>query len=129
MSRLAALAAMLLLAGCVTSGGEPPDVGSYKGQPSAPILAKLGPPESQEANATEAVYRWRTSVVQESTPVTTTRVSYATNIPSTVPVTTFEPQRQYCTLTLTVDSSGRVIDFVRDGSRQACSPLTNKLGL
>ena len=127
MSRLAALGAMLALAGCVTAGAEPPDVGNYKGQPSAPILAKLGPPQSQEATATEAIYRWRSSIVQESAPVTQTVVSYATLNPSTSTVTTFEPQRQYCSLTMTVDAAGRVIDFVRDGSRQACAPLTNRL--
>ena len=47
--------------------------------------------------------------------------------PAAVPVTTFQPQTQWCTLTLTVDAAGRVTDLARDGSRQACAPLTDKL--
>jgi hypothetical protein len=129
MTRAAALVGLLALAGCVTTAVEPPDVGRFKGQPSAPILARLGPPESQQATATGAVYRWRDSVLQESAPVTTSTVTYASGLPSTVPVTTFRPQTQSCTLTLTVDAAGRVVDFVREGSRQACAPLTDKLGV
>jgi len=128
MSRVAAVMVLLAVAGCVTAADAPPDVGAFKGRPAAPILAKLGPPESQASAGGGTVYRWRTSVVQESAPVTTNTVSYASGgLPTNVPVTTFQPQTEYCTLTLTVDAAGRVSDLVRDGSRQACSPLTDKL--
>lgn len=127
--RPVALVGLLVLTGCVTTAAEPPDVGRFKGQASAPILARLGPPASQEAAGTAVVYRWSTSVLQESAPVTTSTVNYASGLPSNVPVTTFRPQEQYCTLILTVDAAGRVADFVRDGSRQACAPLTDKLGV
>jgi hypothetical protein len=124
----AALLLLPMVAGCVTTAGEvPPDVGNYRGQASQPVLAKLGPPDSQEATATTAIYRWRTSVLQESAPVTTTTVIYSNGVPQTVPVQQFRPQTQYCTLEMTVDVSGRIVDFVRDGSRQACAPLTAKL--
>jgi hypothetical protein len=129
MIRPVALVGLLALTGCVTTATEPPDVGRFKGQPSAPILARLGPPDSQETAGSSAVYRWRTAILQESAPITTSTVTYASGLPATVPVTTFRPQEQYCTLTLTVDAAGRVTDFVRDGSRQACAPLTDKLGV
>ncbi len=126
--RPAALAVLLAATGCVTTADTPPDVGNFKGQASQPILAKLGPPDSQQSVAAGTVYRWRTSILQSSAPTTTTTVSYASGIaPTIVPVTTFEPETQYCTLILTVDATGRVTDFVRNGSRQACAPLTDKL--
>jgi len=131
--RRAALVVLLaamgwMTGGCVTTGNAPPDVGNFKGQAGQPILAKLGPPDSQASVGGGAVYRWRTSVLQNSAPTTTTTVSYASGgVPTVVPVTTFEPQTAYCTLILTVDGAGRVTDFVRDGSRQACAPLTDKL--
>jgi hypothetical protein len=129
MTRHVALVAVFALAGCVTTAVEPSDVGRFKGQPGAPILARLGPPDSRETVGNAAVYRWRTSVLQESAPVTTSTVTYGSGLPSNVPVTTFRPQEQYCTLVLTVDAAGRVTDFVRDGSRQACAPLIDKLGV
>jgi hypothetical protein len=126
--RRAALAVLFAVTGCVTTADAPPDVGNFKGKASQPILAKLGPPESQQSVGGGTVYRWRTSVVQESAPVTTNTVSYASGgLPTTVPVTAFQPQTQSCMLTMTVDAAGRVSDFVRDGSRQACAPLTDKL--
>jgi len=128
MMRALALLGLLAVTGCVTTADQAPTVGNYRGQPSAPIVARLGPPEAQEATATAAVYRWQTSILQESVPVTRTVVSYATNIPSTSDVTTFQPRRQYCSLTMTVDTAGRVTDFTRDGSLQACAPLLDKLG-
>lgn len=125
--RLAAFAALLAATGCVTTADPPPDVGTFKGQASQPILAKLGPPDSQQSVAGGTVHRWRTSILQGSAPTTTATVSYASGAPTIVPVTTFEPETQYCTLILTVDAAGRVTDFVRNGSRQACAPLTDKL--
>jgi len=126
--RLASLAILLVAAGCVTTADAPPDVGKFKGQASQPLIAKLGPPDSQTSGSGSTVYRWRTAVVQESAPVTTNTVSYASGgVPTTVPVTTFQPQTQHCTLTMTVDAAGRVTDLSRDGSRQACAPLTDKL--
>ena len=130
MIRCAALVALLaVVTGCVTTADAPPDVGNFKGRPSQPLLAKLGPPDSQESAGGGTVYRWRTSIVQESAPVTTTTANYSSGsgLPTNVPVTTFQPQTQRCTLSLTVDAAGRVTDLVRDGSRQACAPLTDKL--
>jgi hypothetical protein len=126
--RPAALAVLLAATGCVTTAEAPLDVGAFKGQAAQPILARLGPPDSQQGVAGGTVYRWRTSVLQGSAPTTTATVSYASGgAPTVVPVTTFEPEMQYCTLILTVDAAGRVTDFVRNGSRQACAPLTDKL--
>ena len=128
MIRAAALAVLLAATGCVTTADAPPDVGNFKGQPSQPILARLGPPDSQQGVGGGTVYRWRTSILQGSAPVTTTTVRYAASgAPTIVPITTFQPEPQYCTLTLAIDAAGRVSDFVRDGSRQACAPLTDKL--
>ena len=124
-----ALVALLAATGCVTTADAPPDVGNFKGQASQPLLAKLGPPDSRESAGGGTVYRWRTSIVQESAPVTTTTANYSSGsgLPTNVPVTTFQPQTQRCTLTMTVDAAGRVTDLARDGSRQACAPLTDKL--
>jgi hypothetical protein len=127
--RLAAVGALLAVAGCVTTTTETPEVGNFKGQPSAPIIARLGPPESQEATATTVTYRWGSAVREESAPVTMATVTYATGVPATVPVTTFQPRMEYCTLVLTADTAGRVTDLARQGNRQACAPLLDRLGL
>jgi hypothetical protein len=128
MIRVVALVALLVATGCVTTADAPPDLGGFKGQASQPILARLGPPESQESVGGGTVYRWRTSILQGSAPTTSTSVSYAASgAPVVVPVTTFEPETQRCTLILTVDAAGRVTDFTRNGSRQACAPLTDRL--
>lgn len=127
MIRGAALAVLLAATGCVTTATVPPDVANFKGQASQPLLAKLGPPGSQESVAGGTVYRWRTAVRQESAAVRTTAVQYSSGRPTTVDQTVFKPQTEVCTLTLTVDAAGRVSDFSRDGSRQACAPLLDRL--
>ena len=63
----------------------------------------------------------------ENVPVRGTRTTYESGLPVTVPTTTFEEQAQTCTLVLTVDAAGTVTDFSRNGSRQACAPLLDKL--
>ena len=68
----AALAILAAASGCVTTGTPPTDVGAFKGQRSEPVLARLGPPESQERTAAGTAYRWRTQVRQEAVPVRTT---------------------------------------------------------
>jgi hypothetical protein len=127
VSRLGVLAA-LLAAGCVTAASTPPDVGNFKGQASQALLAKLGPPESQESLAGGTLYRWRTEIRQESAPVQVTVVDYSSGQPMAHQETVFRPRTERCTLSLTVDPSGRVSDFTRDGSRQACAPLLHRLG-
>jgi hypothetical protein len=120
---------LALATGCVTTGPQPAEVGVAKGRPSQPILAKLGPPTTTQATADGTVYSWRTEVLQESAAVTTTRIDYSSGRPMPIEETTFQPQMQYCTLVLTTDRAGNVSDFSRDGSRQACAPLLDKLGM
>jgi hypothetical protein len=129
MTRVALLLAMMATAGCVTTASTPPDVGNFRGQASQPILAKLGPPESRDSVASGTVYRWRTAVRQESAAVRTTVVDYSSGRPMPQQETVFRPQTETCILTLTVDAAGRVSDFSRDGSRQACAPLLDRLEL
>jgi len=115
-------------AGCVTTGAAPADVEAFKGQRSEPVLARLGAPESQERTAAGTVYRWRAQVRQEAVPVRTTATSYESGLPMTVQRTTFGRETEVCTLVLLVDSAGAISDFSRNGSRQACAPLLDKLG-
>jgi hypothetical protein len=129
VSRIALLLVMIAATGCVTTGSTPPDVGNFKGQASQPILAKLGAPDSRESVAGGTLYRWRSSVRQESAPTQRTVVDYSSGQPMTHQETVFRPQTETCMLSLTVDASGRVSDFQRDGSRQACAPLLDQLGL
>jgi hypothetical protein len=129
VSRVAVLLVVLAAAGCVTTGSTPPDVGNFKGQASQPILAKLGPPESRDSVAGGTVYRWRSAVRQESAAVQITVVDYSSGRPMANQETVFRPQTETCTLSLTVDAAGRVSDFTRDGSRQACAPLLDQLGM
>ena len=123
----AALAILGAVAGCATTAATPPDVGNFTGQPSQPILDRLGPPDSQQASPVSTVYRWRAEVVQQSAPVRTTTTDYSSGRPQAVEETRFGPQVQFCTLVLVVDARGLVTDFTRDGSRQACAPLLDKL--
>ena len=114
-------------AGCVTTGATPPDVGAFKGQRGEPVLAKLGPPDSQERTAAGTVYRWHTQIRQEAVPVRTAVTTYESGLPVTTERTTFQRETELCTLLLVVDSAGVVRDFTRDGSRQACAPLLDRL--
>jgi hypothetical protein len=123
----ATLLILSVAAGCVTTGTAPADVDAFKGQRGAPLLAKLGKPDSQEATAAGTVYRWRTQVLQEAVPVRTATTDYSSGLPRTVETTTFQQERQSCTLVLVVDAAGMVSDFSRNGSRQACAPLLAKL--
>jgi hypothetical protein len=123
----AALVILWLAAGCVTTGATPPDVGAFKGQRSEPILAKLGPPESQERTAAGTVYRWRTQIRQEAVPVRGTVTTYESGLPTTMPRTTFQREIEVCTLVMVVDAAGVVRDFDRNGSRQACAALLDRL--
>lgn len=118
---------LALATGCVTTAPQPADVGIAQGRPSQPILAKLGKPDSVETTAAGTVYRWRTEVRQESAAVRTTTIDYSSGRPMPIDNTTFMQQTQYCTLVLVVDGAGVVSDFSRDGSRQACAPLLDKL--
>jgi hypothetical protein len=123
----AALLVLAASAGCVTTGATPPDVGNLQGRPSQPILAQLGPPASAEKAGAGMVYRWQTAVVQENMPVRTMTTDYSSGLPVQVEKTSFQAQRQFCTLVLSVDAAGIVTDFNRDGSRQACAPLLDRL--
>ena len=123
----ATLLILSVAAGCVTTGATPADVEAFKGQRGAPILAKLGKPDSQEGTAAGTVYRWRTSVRQEAVPVRTTTTDYSSGLPRTVETTSFTQEIQPCTLVMVVDGAGMVSDFSRNRSRQACAPLLAKL--
>jgi hypothetical protein len=114
-------------AACVTTGATPADVDAFNGQRSAPLLAKLGKPDSQERTAAGTVYRWRTEVRQESAPVRTTTTEYPSGRPVIMEGTTFMPETQSCTLVMIADAAGTVSSFTRNGSRQACAPLLTKL--
>ena len=123
----ATLLILSVAAGCVTTGAAPADVEAFKGQRGAPLLAKLGKPDSQEATSAGTVYRWRTSVRQEAVPVRTTTTDYSSGLPRTVETTSFAQETQSCTLVLVVDGAGMVSNFTRNGSRQACAPLLDRL--
>ena len=130
MTRIAATLLMVwLLPGCVTTSATPsdPPIEGFRGRPGQPIIARLGPPESTEKVGTTTVYRWRTFTKLENVPTRSSRTTYESGLPVTVPTTTFERQTQVCTLILTVDAAGTVTDFNRDGSRQACAPLLDRL--
>jgi hypothetical protein len=123
----ATLLILSVAAGCVTTGATPADVESFKGQRGEPVLAKLGKADSQDGTAAGTVYRWRTSVRQEAVPVRTATTDYSSGQPRTVETTSFTQETQSCTLVLAVDAAGMVSNFTRNGSRQACAPLLDKL--
>lgn len=127
MRAAAVLLALLIAAGCVTTGTTPTDVGNFKGQPSQPIVAKLGMPDTEERTASGTVYRWHSEVMQESAPVRTVVTDYSSGLPQQREETRFQPQTQHCTLTLVADGAGNVADFSRDGTLQACAPLLDRL--
>jgi hypothetical protein len=111
-----------------TQGGESPPP-QLKGQPVSGIVARLGPPDSQEQIDGRTAYVWTVQTRVPSTPVPSTRVSYAVGLPNTIDTLSYPdpPRRESCTLRAVVDGSGNVASTDWQGSNAGCYDAQQKL--
>jgi hypothetical protein len=119
---LAALATMA----CASVSAADQDLAKLKGQPVQPVIAKLGPPESQQQTGSGSTYAW-TLKTRVNTPTRTTTTDYAAGRPNTSETMTMVPQLLSCTLRLQVDAAGIIGGVEQDGSFQACGAFADKL--
>jgi hypothetical protein len=106
---------------------QPKELLALKGQPIQPVLAKLGPPASQEPAANGATtYRWAiTSRVE--TPTRTTRMDYTMGQPNPVETVEIRPQSMTCNLRLVADTAGTISEVDPNGPFPACAAVVDKL--
>jgi hypothetical protein len=109
-------------------GGEspPPDL---KGRAVSTITARLGPPDSQQQIDGRMAYVWTVETRAPSTPVPSTRVSYAAGVPNTIDTLSYPdpPRRDSCTLRAFVDGAGNVSSTDWQGSNAGCYDAQRKL--
>jgi hypothetical protein len=127
MSRVAiCLLLMLALPTCAPAQSAPP---TLQGQPVAAILAKLGPPDSQQQIEGRTAYVWTVETRAPATPVPSTRVSYPTGRPNTIETLSYPdpPRMENCTLRAFVDGAGNVTSTDWQGSNAGCYDAQQKL--
>ena len=111
-----------------TQGGDslPPQL---TGQAVSGIVARLGPPDSQEQIDGRTAYVWTVESRVPATPVPSTRVTYATGIPNTIDTLSYPdpPRRETCTLRAFVDGAGNVTSTDWQGSNAGCYDAQQKL--
>ena len=112
----------------MTQGGESPPL-QLKGQPVSGIVARLGPPDSQEQIYGHTAYVWTVETRAPATPVPSTRVSYAVGRPNTIETLTYPdpPRMERCTLRAFVDGAGNVTSTDWQGSNAGCYDAQQKL--
>jgi hypothetical protein len=116
----------LALPTCAPPQGAPP---TLAGQPVSAIVAKLGPPDSQQQIEGRTAYVWTVQTRVPATPVPSTRVSYAVGLPNTIDTLSYPdpPRRESCTLRAVVDGSGNVASTDWQGSNAGCYDAQQKL--
>ena len=127
MSRVAlCLFLALALPTCAPPQGGPP---TLAGQPVSAIVAKLGPPDSQQQIDGRLAYVWTVETRAPATPVPSTRVSYAAGVPNTIETMTYPdpPRMERCTLRAFVDGAGNVTATDWQGSNAGCYDAQQKL--
>ncbi|TAJ35063.1 MAG: hypothetical protein EPO67_05370 [Reyranella sp.] len=99
------------------------------GQKVSDLVAKLGPPGSQQQVDGRNVYTWESEIRAPLTPVPSTSVSYAAGRPNTVDTLALPMQgeREICVLRAVVDGAGTVLSSDWQGPRAACFALSRKL--
>jgi hypothetical protein len=118
-----------LVTACVTTqGGESPPP-QLKGQPLSGIVARLGPPDSQQQIDGRTAYVWTVEARAPATPVPSTRVSYPTGRPNTIETLSYPdpPRVESCTLRAFVDGAGNVTSTDWQGSNAGCYDVQQKL--
>jgi hypothetical protein len=116
----------LALPTCVPPQGAPP---TLAGQPVSAIVAKLGPPDSQQQIDGRTAYVWMVETRAPATPVPSTRVSYAAGLPNTIETVSYPdpPRMENCTLRAFVDAAANVTSIDWQGSRAGCYDAQQKL--
>ncbi len=117
---------VLTLPTCAQPQGAPP---TLRGQPVAAIVAKLGPPDSQQQIDGRTACVWTVETRAPATPVPSTRVSYAAGVPNKIDTLSYPdpPRQENCTLRAFVDGSGNAISTDRQGSNAGCHDAQHKL--
>jgi hypothetical protein len=126
-SRLPWLPLVLGVAACASVQSIDTSFESLKGRPLAMVLAKLGPPASQQASANGTATVW-TDRVQDDTPVPTQRMTFENGRATTVEVMARPepPIFRTCTLSVQSDAAGIVVAVDRNGTSAACAPMARK---
>jgi hypothetical protein len=127
VSRVAiCLLLVLTLPTCAQPQGAPP---TLQGQPVAAIVAKLGPPDTQQQIDGRTAYVWTVETRAPATPVPSTRVSYADGRPNTIETLSYPdpPRMERCTLRAFVDGAGNVTSTDWQGSNAGCHDAQQKL--
>lgn len=104
-----------------TQGSDSPPP-QFKGQPVSAIVARLGPPDSQQQIDGRTAYVWTVESRVPATPVPSTRVSYAAGVPNTIDTLSYPdpPRMERCTLRAFVDAAGDVTSTDWQGSNAGC---------
>jgi hypothetical protein len=120
--------AILAVAACGPVQSIDSDFAGLRGQPVAAVVAKLGPPESQQPAANGTTFVW-TDKVRDYAPVPMQKTTYDTGKATTVEVVERPelPQWKTCTLTVNADGTGTIVSVDRNGSGAACAPLARKV--
>jgi hypothetical protein len=118
------LAAALLLAGCGQVQTIQSDFSGLKGQSIASVVARVGPPASQQG----ATSVWMDRVADD-TPVRQERTTVNNGVPTTIEVMVrpVPPIMRTCTLTVQADGAGTIVSVERDGTSVACAPMARKV--
>jgi len=127
MSRMAlCLFLALVLSTCAPVRDVLPPV---EGQPLSAIIARLGPPDSQQHVDGRIAYVWTVETRAPATPVPSTRVSYADGRPNTIDTLSYPdpPRMERCTLRAFVDGAGNVTSTDWQGSNAGCYDAQQKL--
>jgi hypothetical protein len=100
-----------------------------KGQPVSAIVAKLGPPDSQQQIDGRTAYVWTVETRAPATPVPSTRVSYAAGVPNKIETLSYPdpPRMERCTLRAFVDGAGNITSTDWQGSNAGCYDAQQKL--
>lgn len=126
-SRLIPLLAALALPACASVQTIEQELGTVKGQSIQAVVAKIGPPTSEQKIAGGTNYTWTSQPRLENVPVTTTTTDYSTGRPNTVESVSFVGQMQSCTLLMFADTAGIIGSVQRDGPNSACADYIARL--
>jgi phosphate-selective porin len=125
LSRTGLLAVLAVASGAALAA-PPQEMTALRGQPVETVIAKLGPPASQQTTGGATTYVW-TMQFQVDMATRTTRTDYSAGRPNTNETIEMRPQMQSCTLSVVADGAGVITDADQQGPYQACSELVDKL--
>jgi hypothetical protein len=120
------LVVVLVGASGAAVAAPPEDVAALKGQPVQQIVARLGPPDSEQKAGSATTYVW-TVKTRVETPTRTTTTDLSTGRPNTYDTMAMRPQEESCSLSVVTDGAGTITDADRQGPYPACAALARKL--